>query len=595
MRRLIFILGLVFTIACVAEVSDPVIEIIRVYITATPNPTNTPTLTPSPTLTPTPTHTPTPTALPVSIYGNPRGYQRVDPEPSYGAPCGFVDSFDFPLDPPDGEDAFGRFGFGNYSNRYEKYHAGEDWGFRNAPNLGKSVYSIGHGQVTYAAPNGWGIDRGTVVIRHHFPWGGSVLSFYGHLDPPSVTIRAGDCIERGEIIGEIGKPRTPPHLHFEIRLHLPISAGHGYWSTNPANAGWLPPSQTIWETRLAASPGVLWTRGYKEGLTRGLGTYQDGFIAIQGGEMKAIDPLDGTVLWRQGVSETIRTALLEEASPLVYQLNLGGDLTAYPLPGPSEPVWVSETDALSSAELIPLPYGGVMVADRRRVIGVSSAGDIRWEFETFAPVTSWVHHDGALIFTTSDTEVPLWSANINGINAWDLRLGGKLAVSEEGVYLYAEGGLHRLDVGDQTAEQVTQLPRTNPRLLDLIARPGGGFLLIHTDPADHRLLALDPDGSLIWERSIAGLPRGEWRLISQGEDAYLLNNRTDTTGIQVDLYALDQDTAALTHILAGGSRRSYTRDVWVIPMQPDRLTVNIGGGAMVGFDPKFALDVISSP
>jgi hypothetical protein len=120
-------------------------------------------------------------------------------------------------------------------------------------------------------------------------------------------------------------------------------------------------------------------------------------------------------------------------------------------------------------------------------------------------------------------------------------------------------------------------------------------LLIHTDPADHRLLALNPDGSLLWERSIAGLPRGEWRLISQGEDAYLLNNRTDTTGIQVDLYALDQDTAALTHILAGGSRRSYTRDVWVIPMQPDRLTVNIGGGAMVGFDPKFALDVISSP
>jgi murein DD-endopeptidase MepM/ murein hydrolase activator NlpD len=595
MRRVAILLSVLFLSACSANVENPVIEIVRVYITTTPHPTNTPTETPSPTLTPTSTHTPTPTAIPATISGNPRGYQLLGPTPSFNAPCGLVDTFDFPLDPPHGEDASGGFGFGVYSNRYEKYHAGEDWGFRNAPNLGKPVYSIGHGQVTYAAPNGWGLDRGTVVIRHIYPWGGYVLSFYGHLDPPSVTLKAGECIRRGEKIGEIGNPRTSPHLHFEIRLHLPISAGHGYWSTNPANAGWLPPSQTIWETRLAASPGVLWTRPYEDGLSRGLGAYQSGFVIIQGGEMSAVDPSNGSFLWSQTISETIRTALLDEASSLVYQLDLVGDLTAYPLPGPSEPVWKSDTNALSTADLIPIPDGGVLVSDRRRVIGVSPEGEIRWESETSAAVISWAHYGGRLIFTTSDTEKPLWSANESSISAWDLRISGKLAVSEDGIFLYNEDGLYRLNVQDQTAVLVAKLPGTNLQSIDLVSRSDGGFLLVHTDRADRRLLAVDPDGSLIWERSLAALPRGELRFVSLVEAAYLMNFQTGSTGIQVDLYSINQESKTLTHILVGGSRLSYNRDVWMMPMSTDRILINIGGSAFFAFDPQSALSMISSP
>ena len=390
-----------------------------------------------PSSTPTPTLTPTPTAIPAIISGNPRGFQQLDPTPAYGAPCGFVDTFDFPLDPPHGEDASGGFGFGRYSNRYEKYHAGEDWGFNNRSNFGQSVHSIGHGEVTYAAPNGWGLDKGTVVIRHVFPWGGYILSFYGHLDPPSVTLRAGECVERGDKIGEIGNPSTSPHLHFEIRYHLPNSTGHGYWSTDPSKAGWLPPSQTIWETRMKASPGVLWTRPYTEGLTRSLGFFQEDFYIIKGGEISAIDPADETIRWSQPISETIRNAILDGPSSKIYLLDLGGDLTAYQLPSPSDPNWVAEINANSTAELIPLPGGGILIADRRMIIAVGANGETLWQRDISSKPTSWVQFGDQVVFVTSSSENPLWSADNAGIVSWDENLLGKLVATRNSLFLYS--------------------------------------------------------------------------------------------------------------------------------------------------------------
>ena len=177
------------------------------------------------------------------------------------APCGRVDLFDFPLDPPDADSINGGGGdFGVYRGRYSKYHAGEDWWFsRGGSNLGKPVHSIGHGLVTYAQPLGWGRDQGVVILRHTYEDGREILSFYGHLDPDSVVLTPGECVARGEQVGKIGNPRGSPHLHLEVRTHLPYAPGTGYWTEAPTLAGWLPPSETIWNGRLAGSPGVLWS------------------------------------------------------------------------------------------------------------------------------------------------------------------------------------------------------------------------------------------------------------------------------------------------------------------------------------------------
>ena len=320
------------------SISAPEVLVTRIYITATPKPTLTASPRPTPTRTPTPTPTPTPTAPAIDVIGNPRAYTLFDPVAQSGAPCGWADTLDFPLDPPNGENAYGGRDFGVYRNRYDKYHAGEDWGLSSRSNFGKPVYSIGHGQVTYAQPLGWGADKGVVIVRHTFPDGGSVLSFYGHLDPPSVTIREGVCVQRGEIIGQIGRPRTPPHLHFEMRVHMPYSTGGGYWPSDPTNAGWVPPSQTVSQYRLQVAPGVEWTSQASSTFSVPLGNLDTTtFVMIDGASLLGIDLFTGAELWSYELNEYIKDALLDPTNGVLYIVDLVAGLRVYDMPVGDEP------------------------------------------------------------------------------------------------------------------------------------------------------------------------------------------------------------------------------------------------------------------
>ena len=234
--------------------------------TFTAVPTQTPSNTPTPTITPSPTATPTPTALPLVVSNSLRSQQTNDPVPNGTAACGFVDLFDFPIDPPNAANVSrGGGDFGVFRERYDKFHAGEDWGGpNNRPNLGTPVYSIGHGLVTYAQPLGWGRDKGVVIVEHTFADGRTVLSFYGHLDPESVLLTPGTCVQRGQLVGLIGQPRGFPHLHFEVRTQAPYQTLTGYWPEDPRTQGWLWPSQEVWAARVAAVPGVAWARPFAE-------------------------------------------------------------------------------------------------------------------------------------------------------------------------------------------------------------------------------------------------------------------------------------------------------------------------------------------
>lgn len=346
---------------------------------------------------------------------------------------------------------------------------------------------------------------------------------------------------------------------------------------------------------MAASPGVIWTRPYAEGFSIDLGGLAEDYVLIHGGELVALSPQEGAIQWSQTISETVRNAVLDRVNPLVYLLDFRGDLAAYPLPGASRTAWVSNLRANFSAELLPLPGGGVLVADRNRAIAVNPEGQVLWEVETLAEPTSWTYYDDTLVFTTSSSETPLWTANVGGAEAWNLKFGGKLAGGATGVYLYAQDGVYRLDLDDQTARLVLALPNPVLSLAEMVVLKDGNLLLIHADRHDRRLLLMDPVGSLIWEGSIRELAPGGWRLVLDEGDVYLMVSGSDTSGLKVDIYAIDLETGSLVHILAGGSRQPYTRNTWLSPMGEGLFLLNIGEGPLLGFDPKTALGIISPP
>ena len=435
---LLFIFCLM-TMAVLAACGSPPQEVIYevVYITATPGPSPTVTRTPTPSLTPTPTPTPTATALPAQLFSDLRALRLQAPAPAGGAPCGFVDILDFPLDPPDAERAGAGGDFGVFRSRYDKFHAGEDWGLGfGGSNFGAPVYSVGHGIVTYAQPLGWGVDQGVVIIQHAFRDGSSVLSFYGHLDPPSVDLRPGTCVERGEKIGEIGRPRGRPHLHFEMRTHLPDAPGPGYWPVDPRRGGWVPPSQTIWANRMGGGPGVIWARPPEARASTGLGEIAGGkWVNLEGERLIGVDLADGRILWEQELEEDqqVDSAMLDPSGQWVYTVDQFGVLQQLTLgaaesSAPPAQRWEIDLDVLGMPGLLPLPGAGVIVMMPRTWTAISAEGERLWERSAPGGVDDWAQAADALVLAIRGVEGGIWQADQTGLVQRIPNITGRLAV-----------------------------------------------------------------------------------------------------------------------------------------------------------------------
>ncbi len=87
-----------------------------------------------------------------------------------------------------------------------EWHTGIDI----SADRGQPVYATADGTVDSA---GWNGDYGNMVVLNH-KFGMSTR--YGHLS--SFSVRPGEHVERGEVIGQIGSTgrTTGPHLHFEL-------------------------------------------------------------------------------------------------------------------------------------------------------------------------------------------------------------------------------------------------------------------------------------------------------------------------------------------------------------------------------------------
>ncbi|MBK8985886.1 MAG: peptidoglycan DD-metalloendopeptidase family protein [Chloroflexi bacterium] len=557
----------------------------------TPPPTASQTPVPSPTPSPSPTATATATAVPLSLNGNPRAAQLANlPPPQRAAACGVVDILDFPIDPPDAANVSrGGGDFGVFRDRYGKYHAGEDWGAPGGlSNFGHPVYNIGHGRVMYAESEGWNRDKGVVIIEHVLADGRSFYSFYGHLDPPSVLLEPGDCIQRGQTVGNIGRPRSSPHLHFEVRTHMPYTPGPGYWPEDPTTAGWLPPSQTIWNQRMAGAPGVLWLRPFLPNSVDPIGQPDAAtFLLREGEQVTAVGLADGRWQPLRLDGEAVYSAVL--SGEVLIVADREGQVRAFGwLNGTAEPMWRVDLGVNGALTLWPLPGGGLVAGLGTRLWGLAD-GAVQWTTDEGARPLAWAATDDALLLSTTGSDEALWA--ITGAHPPQkiAPFSGYPLVAAGVPWLVSANGLYRLAEGS-AAELVMALHPAQLRRSTAAALPDGGLLLAHSDPFDQRLIALDGNGSLRWQRSFAGLSASQVTLLTTNSSAYLAARGGNG---ELKVYAVDAETAVLTHIFTGGTRSGGWGDGWVTAVG-DNLLLYPGGGSILTLDPESAQDQINA-
>jgi outer membrane protein assembly factor BamB len=466
---------------------------------------------------------------------------------------------------------------------------------------------VGHGLVTYAQPEGWGRDKGVVVIRHNFSDESTILSFYGHLDPPSVTLAAGECVARGDMIGKIGRPSSPPHLHLEVRSHLPYQPGTGYWSTDPAQAGWEPPSQFISNKRIVASPGVAWARPPAVNGVEIIGMLQDGTLAaIEEEQLIGLDISDGSLRWSQPISGTIDAAMPDARHQIIYTANQFGTISSYHQPdvgGPDNneiartdwsPLWSADFDFVGFPTLMPLSDGGIAVAVRGQMVAISAEGQTLWEIEDIGQPFDWALTEDGLVFSTIGDEESLWTADgeMDPVR-WNRPLTGRFVAEKNRLWLLEANGIYQLDTQSQSAERLLALPPALLNFSDLAALPDGRLLLVHSDRHDRRLILLDSDNSVRWERSIAGIGNGKPCLRILDDQVYLLSQNGNGFTTEIALFSVDIESAELTRIFTGGTRTSIPQNTFVRPTEDGLILLNIGGGSLAAIDPELAHDLVS--
>lgn len=553
------------------------------------------------------------------LNGNPLTVAARDPAPQAGAPCGVVDTLDFPLDPPDALNvARGGQDFGVFRNRYDGYHAGEDWwgpGGRRG-SFGEPVYSIGHGQVTFAHPYGWGIDQGTVIIHHVNPDGSEFYSFYGHLDPPSVELLYGQCVRRGEKVGEIGRPRSSPHLHFEIRNHTPMDPGPGYWSHDPTRSGWMSPSHTIWNRRMGASPGVLWLRPYIEPGIQQAGLWSNGstLVAVANVNLLGLDAAGGGVLWRHTFGETelgpdeeiippIGAGAFDAVHPIFYMADRRGKISAVRLPLAGDDETPPETESTllwdlqlhnvrGAPYLIPLPSGGVVLVVQQRMIAFTAGGALLWREPFEARPDEWLSLEDSVLLAATGAETSLWQLSADGLQSWPMQRPGHLAQTASAAFFYDGRAVYWLHTATQKASLFYDLADGLVAQGDLLALPDGGLLLAHMDSGNRRLMALDENGALRWERAYGEAMDGVPRLLLSGAQPYLFDINENGTWTHVGLYAIDAQAARLAWIFGGGTRNPVPNGTFILSGQPGQFMINIGGGSLVAFDANLASQIV---
>ena len=125
---------------------------------------------------------------------------------------------------------------------------------------GGPVRAAGNGLVVKVGDSGWNRGYGRhIVIAHRLADGALVYSVYAHLAPGPATVKRGDFVGAGRVLGKVGMTgrATSPHLHFEVRAPVDLLTR---WENAPA----VDPVAFVAARLPANRADSLWSRPYLE-------------------------------------------------------------------------------------------------------------------------------------------------------------------------------------------------------------------------------------------------------------------------------------------------------------------------------------------
>jgi outer membrane protein assembly factor BamB len=319
-------------------------------------------------------------------------------------------------------------------------------------------------------------------------------------------------------------------------------------------------------------------------------------VSSETGEVMALDVEDGRTLWAHELSETATNVLLDAQGALVYVSSAGGKIEAYKLSEledrnlvlPIDPAWSTELDGPRTYDLISLPLGGLVAFSRSSMEVISDSGEPLWNQELVSGITDWAQTKDGLVLLARDE---VWLADEQGVSQMVGPIGGQRVVASEQPYIYAEDGVYQIYMESGLMELLFGLSSGFTRSGGLSEIPGGGILVAHTDLDDKRLIAIDQEGLLLWERSIASLGARAVELLSLNGEIYLMAQYDIGRSTGIDLFHVGSESGDLTRIFSGGTRSTSPNPAEVAAIG-ELIVIRITGVGLAALDPQAALEAV---
>jgi outer membrane protein assembly factor BamB len=339
--------------------------------------------------------------------------------------------------------------------------------------------------------------------------------------------------------------------------------------------GWKPPSEYIWDQRVSTSPGVKWTRPFTSPNSTLAGLLISDTLAVgDRDQILALDAETGRVQWSRQISATVQQAIVDDTHTMIYLTTVSNTLEAIDARG--DRLWQMPFTTTARSVLLPLPDGGVIAHNGRDLIGWSSLGDQLWQVDNLPPPLDWLRDNGDLLFTVGGDQPALYRLARSGSLTPLAALSGRLAAAGDHLFVYAPTALYRLS---ETAQLLKQLDRAGASQGSLVVRLDGGVIVAHHGVNDRRLIALRPDGSLRWDRSIQGLTGGAPHLLLIKGEAYAVTQ-------EGDVWWIDQELGEAQRVLDGTRLLTLPGNVRSVVTSDGTLIVDARGGRLVALEPS---------